>query len=200
MIFANKIGRYFHPLYISLLLTVGCTGSLVEDEPLKNVNSFSIDGIPLVFNSARLTLTGPVTVNGQLSHYLSLLELSSMDEYTGTLDPGASLMTLELNSENTGRTPPRFPIDNATYDVFESSSESAEFPVNFIIEPRIQIGYHSNTDSFQTTYSGTQGTLQIVFDLSANRVQLVHNWKTTDGKSVSGSQSIPVNLGSFHRP
>lgn len=183
---------------------MSCTIDDTDPDQLQNINAVFVGTKILDFKSAKLSITGPANITGVNSHVRAKLELFSAPTFQEPFAENSTVMVITLMSVNNGVELPKFPLENGIYDVFPSSG----FPnpeivntlngVSFSYGPSIGIGYKPNLMTFDTTHESSAGTIQFNFDVKNSLVKITYDYLTTEGVKVSGSNTLPLNLGSFN--
>lgn len=189
---------------IMAFLVLSCTIDDTDPDQLQNINSVFVGTKILDFRSAKLSITGPANITGVNSHVRAKLELSSAPIFQEPFADNSSIMVITLMSVNTGTELPKFPLANGFYDVFPPSGfQNPEIittlnGVSFCFGPSLGIGYKPNLMTFDTTHESLSGTIQVTFDVKNSLVKITHDYLTAEGVKVSGSNTLPLNLGSFN--
>lgn len=179
--------------------------NLSENDNLQNTsdNSILIGDQPLQFVSAKITLYRPYDVTGYQSHYWAYLEFSTDPEFKTPWIANSSMIFFELKSVYTGGILPKFPLKNGDYKVTSASDMIDEeyylgmAGKNFMYGPKIYLKHNPNDLSFGGFHDVESGTVNLTFDLSKNRVIAKHNWTTTEGLKVTGTNNLPLDLSEF---
>lgn len=180
-----------------------CTITDPEADPLQDINSVFLGTQILDFKSAKLTITGPANITSVNSHVRARLDLSSEDVFQEPFPENSRGMSIQLYSVNNGFDLPKFPLENGTYDVFPSEGITNPDIINtlvgtsFTYGPSIGIGYNPGFGTYANNHYSSSGAIQIVFDVKNSRVKLTYDYLTSGGTRVSGSNNLPLNLGSF---
>ncbi len=185
------------------LLFSSCSLSTIEELQTSKDNFLLIGDQPISFFSAKITLLRPVDVAEANGHYWANLELSTDVEFRTPFIPNSSIITIGVHAVYDGESLPKFPLKNGDYKVFSASgiTDQEIFPTlvgkNFTIGPIISLSYIPNDLTFATFHNAESGTVNLTFDLAKNRVIVKHNWTTTDGIKISGTNNLPIDLSAF---
>lgn len=185
------------------LLFSSCSLTTIDDLQISQNNSLLIGDQPIRFFFAKMTMLRPVDVAETNGHFWANLQLSTDVEFRVPFIPNSSLISIGVHSVYDGESLPKFPLKNGDYMVFSVSgiTDPEIFPTlggkNFTIGPGISLIYIPNDSTFAAFHDAESGTVNLTFDLAKNRVIVKHNWTTTDGIKISGTNNLPIDLSSF---
>jgi hypothetical protein len=196
------LGRIWMVLLIPLWLN-SCDLSELDQIESSNVNIIFVGNQPIQIVSAKLTIIGPVDVNGPDSHFWANLELSTDIEFNEPFIANSNVVSIGIHSVYDGTPLPKFPILNGEYKVFPPTGiidqEIQETLVgkNFSIGPSIGLNYIPGQSTFNNFRDAESGIIDLSFDFSKNRVRVAHNWETKEGIRVIGTSVVPIDISNF---
>ncbi len=193
----------FPPLLIILILIVfpSCSFQNEERPPLQLINNVLIDGQRLEFKTARLNLTGPVTLSNENSHIQAVLELSTDENFEIPAKAGTSIYRLPIYAINEGYNLPTFPLQNGIFEVVPEHMLEEDLGfldgINFVAPIQLFLSANNNGE-WQSIITGDSGTVHIQFEISNELVRLTNNWRSEEaGRQITGAVSLPLNLSNF---